>query len=291
MVGIHFDGHVDPIYILHSSEPRSLTLGEAAGVDLDGLDCVFERIVAAEVADDLGIADGLGRLFGEARPIGKEAADFVDKAGGGHFLDSGVDAMGLVFARATQAEGAIDVARRAGPLLLLGADRTAGALEDFEGALDAAEVIGMNAGGGVGVDAGEFGMECLGALAGSAFAEAGAEFGVGRGAVEEAVEQGHEIKRRSGDGEDRAAAGGDVGNGGVGCGDEAGDAEGFAGFGDVDEVVRDAPAFGGRWLGGADVHSPIDLHGIDAEDLGVEAFGEGQGEGGFAGGRAAEEQV
>lgn len=243
------------------------------------------------MADDFGIADGLRRLIGESGGLGEEATDFANEPGGDHLFDASIDAVGLVFARAAEADSAVGVSRWAGPLLLLLADGAAGAFENFERAFDAAEIVGVNAGGGVGVDASEFGVERFRALAGGSFAEAGSKFGVGGGAIEEAVEQGHEVERSSGDGEDRASAGGDVGDGGVGSGHEAGDAEGFGWLGDVDEVVRDALPLGGRWLGGADVHSPIDLHGVDAEDLGIEAFGEGQGEGGLADGGAAEEQV
>ena len=47
---------------------------------------------------------------------------------------------------------------------------------------------------------------------------------------------------------------------------------------DVDQVVRDARAIGGRRLRRADVHAAIHLRGIDGDDLAAEALGERQRE-------------
>jgi hypothetical protein len=44
---------------------------------------------------------------------------------------------------------------------------------------------------------------------------------------------------------------------------------------DVNEVMRHAGAFGGRRLGGADVESAINLHGIGGDDFAADFFREG----------------
>ncbi len=60
----------------------------------------------------------------------------------------------------------------------------------------------------------------------------------------------------------------DVGDGLVGEGEPVVDGEAIARIDDVDEVVGDARAFGGRGLGGADVESAEDLEGVGGDDLG-----------------------
>ena len=52
--------------------------------------------------------------------------------------------------------------------------------------------------------------------------------------------------------------------------------------GNIDEVMRDAGALFVRGFGGAEIHTAVDGDGIATDDLAVEAFGEGEREGGFA---------
>ena len=82
---------------------------------------------------------------------------------------------------------------------------------------------------------------------------------------------------------------------GAGFGDEAGGGITFPRFGHVEHEIGNLGARGWRWLGGADVHPAIDLHGIDGQEGGgagggarSEARGEGFREIAFAGGGASE---
>ena len=51
---------------------------------------------------------------------------------------------------------------------------------------------------------------------------------------------------------------------------ELGCVKGFVEIDDVNEMMRDAPAFGGGRLGGADVEPAVNLHGIGGNDFAVE---------------------
>ena len=48
-------------------------------------------------------------------------------------------------------------------------------------------------------------------------------------------------------------------------------------------------AFLRRGLGGADIHVPVDLHGIETDDLAGKTLGQGEGERGLAHGGGADE--
>lgn len=118
-------------------------------------------------------------------------------------------------------------------------------------------------------------------------AKLAAERGVGRGAFEDAFVPALEVEDGAADGDDRAAAGVNVFDCAVSRIDEPGGAEWLPRIDDVDEVVGKRLPNGGRWLGGADLHAAVDLHRVDAEDLGAEVFGDGARECAFAGGGAA----
>jgi hypothetical protein len=79
----------------------------------------------------------------------------------------------------------------------------------------------------------------------------------------------------------------DAGGCGFGQGHEAGGVEGFVQPGYVNEVMGDALLLGGRRLGRADIQAAIHLHGIDRNDFAADAFGQFQGDGGFARRRGA----
>ena len=65
------------------------------------------------------------------------------------------------------------------------------------------------------------------------------------------------------------------------------DREGFVGADQIDEMVGHLRLFGGAGFGGADVHAPVDLHGVRAEQFhvaGQAGHGQGQGALGASGG-------
>ena len=93
---------VEPVDVWLAAEPGELALGEAARGLLDICDRGGERDAAFEVGAEIGVADELERLrVGSDRniftrlvthPGRDEGADFVEPAGGEHFVDASVDA-------------------------------------------------------------------------------------------------------------------------------------------------------------------------------------------------------
>ena len=158
----------------------------------------------------------------------------------------------------------------------------AGEEADFEGAEGFVAVVGVDAGGGGGIEAGEEAVEA------GPLGEAGAEGGGGGGAGGEATEEGAEVEAGAAAEDGEAAAGGDGGQEGFdGAGEVAG-GEGFGGGAEVKEMVGGGLAVGGGEFGGADVEAAEDLEGVGVEDFAVEAAGEGEGEIAFAGAGGAD---
>ncbi len=67
----------------------------------------------------------------------------------------------------------------------------------------------------------------------------------------------------------------------------AGDGVVLRGRANVEHMVGHPGALFGRGLGGADVHAPVDLHGVGRDDLAAESLRELDAEAGFACGRRA----
>ena len=287
----------EPVDIWLAAEPGELALGEAARGLLDICDGGSERDAAFEVGAEVGVADELERLGigGDAdiftrlvtqlvtqlvTHLGRdEGADFVEPAGGEHFVDAGVDAGveggarrrepdfgdGVAFesvVASVVAYFATIVIRRDG-VGAAGAENFGDGLSGEDAHLDGADyllrVAGGDAGGGGGVEAGEDFVEMHGAALFGAAAEAVAEFFRARGGVGEAFEEGAEVESCAGgeDGEFRAAA--EIVERKEGVAAVVAGGEDFVGLDEVDEVMRNAVLVAGRDLGGADVEVAIDL--------------------------------
>ncbi len=148
----------------------------------------------------------------------------------------------------------------------------------------------MDAGGCWWVDALQELMEPRASVFFGAAAEAFAQVFMARGAGEEAFGEGAEVEAGSAgdDGEMVASAdfmecssgGAAIGSGGVR----------LVWIGYVDEMMRGLSAFGGGWLGGAEVQAAVDGYGVAGNDFALEGFGEAEGEGGFAAACGAQEE-
>ena len=104
------------------------------------------------------------------------------------------------------------------------------------------------------------------------------------------VEQRLDVHHRPTDDDGGASPGTDVvddGDGGVPVG---GDRGGVRDLQDVEEMVRDAAAPVHRQLRGTDVHTAVELHRIDVDDLTVERPGQGEGDLGLAGPGGADDR-
>ena len=76
----------------------------------------------------------------------------------------------------------------------------------------------------------------------------------------------------------------------VGGGEVVGDGEGAVGGDEVEEMMGDGGPRGGVGFGGTEVHSEVDGHGVQGEDVGVEVGGEGEREVGLARGGGSDEK-
>ena len=218
-----------------------------------------------------------------------EGADFVEPAGGEHFVDAGVDAGveggarrreadfgdGVAFERvSTQcSSGVVTYFFAAFPRLFFthlparggaaGAENLGDWLSGEDAHLDGADyflrVARGDAGGGGGVEAGEDFVEMHGTSVLGAATESVAEFFGARGGVGEAFEEGAEVEARAGgeDGEFRAAA--EIVEGQEGVAAVVAGGEDFVGLDEVDEMMRDVALVALRDLRGADVEVAIDL--------------------------------
>ena len=232
---------VEPVDVWLAAEPGELALGEAARGLLDICDGCGERDAAFEVSAEVGVADELERLGVGCNAaniftrlvthlvthLGRdERADFVEPAGGEHFIDAGVNAGVEGGARRREADFGDGVAFESVAAHFAtifftyfparGGAARAENLGDWlsceDAHLDGADyflsVARGDAGGGRGVEAGEDFVEMRCAALFGAATEAVAEFFGARGGVGEAFEEGAEVESCAGgeDGEFRAAA-------------------------------------------------------------------------------------
>jgi hypothetical protein len=265
-----------------TAKPGELALGVVAVALGGGGESFGLGHRAAEDGAGLAIAEGVEGAGGVA-VTGKKTAGFVEEAAGEHLSGASVEAFvesgtGRIEA---DAEDAVAGEGIAAGLPGIG-ERLAGGEADFEGADELGLVVGVDARGGGGIEAAEESVQPGGAMAASACAEAVAEaFGALR-TGEEAVEEGAQIEAGAAGNDGEVAAGGDVGEG------LAGEAAVVAGSAemvrreDVEEVVGDLAPLLRRGFGGADLHIAIDGDGVAADNLSVEAAGEGEREGRFA---------
>ena len=112
---------------------------------------------------------------------------------------------------------------------------------------------------------------------------------VGAGELE-AVEHGPGVERRPPDQHRGPAGRAQVGHHGPGPALELRDAGRLGDVEDVEEVVGDAAALGGRQLGGADVHAAVELHGVGVDDLPAQGLGEVERERRLAGRRGPDDR-
>jgi hypothetical protein len=323
--------------ILLAAEPGELALGEAARRLLDLRDGIGEAEVALEMGAEVRVADELERLNVFRHPRGNERADFVEPAGGEHFVDAGVDAGVEGGARRAEADFRDGVAFEGirthprpylfthffthfifthtdiftqGRISFATCFFTRGGAEDFgdgfagqQAHLNRADnflgVARRDAGGGFAVEAREDFVQVLGAMLLCGSQQTLAQFFRACGSVGEAFEERAEVESRAGgeDGELRAEA--EIVKREKSVAAVVAGGEDFIGLHEVDQMMRDAFLIAPRVTGyaracrrdfrGADVEAAIDLSRVADQDFAVEAFGERDGESGFAGGGGAED--
>ena len=264
------------------AEPFALAAAEAPGGAGHGGDGVEQRELAAQVGEHLAVADRVeaGRVFGQA--LAQQHGDLLDEAGAEHCGGALVDATVERLLRVGRSVGA--EAQRAA-LALPAGDRAAGSPVDFERADDAAQVVGRDAAGGVGIDAGEVVVQGGRAARFRVAGQLVAEGVIGRcGWDDPAFEQRPDVLPAAAHDQRELAAVVDVGDRRAGGVEVFGERDRFGGIAQVEAVVRDQGAVGRRRFGGADFEAAVELAGVGADDFGVEPLREFERPGGLAGG-------
>jgi hypothetical protein len=269
-------------------------------LDFDLFDGVIQRAPTGQIVAQLFVADAAGGFFGKAAGVVAEAANLFNEARVDHGFDAGIDAAAedVLFPLDAEEEG-VHGGVGGIPLGLEGGDGCAGEAEDFQRANDAAEVIGMNASGGGGIDGGKFSVKGGGTLLFGAGGQFRTKGFVRTGSFEQAIDECAEIE--DGAANDNQSSAFKLGffQLRAGVGDEAGGGVDVPGIGDIKHEVGGVGPGLGCGLGGADVHAAVNLHGIGGHNgqrgpgaavfSFTEAVGERFGEVAFAGGGAAED--
>jgi len=306
----------EPVDVWLAAEPRQLALGEAARGLLDLRDRIREADAAFEVGAQVGVADELERL-GVGRNAAivvthpfthfrrNERADFVEPAGGEHAFDAPVDAGVESGARRRESDFRDGVALEGvfthlGFFTYLTTRFTTAGAENFGDGLSSEDahfdgadyfwgVARSDAGGGLGVEAGEDFVQVRCAALSYDVAQTLAQFFRARGGIGKAFEERAEVKPGSGGEDGQFGAAAEIVEREERVAAVVAGGEDFVGLDEVDEVMRDAVLLARRDLRGADVEVAIDLGRIADEDFAVEALGEFDAERGFAGGGGAED--
>lgn len=174
----------------------------------------------------------------------EERSDFIDPACVEHGSATRVDSAVEQFAidGEPEPEGVMTwfaIAYTVAPLSVMFGDGFSGESKDFECADESFAVVGVDARGGDGIDAREFGVEEIERLG----VEGLSQFEVCAGSVEESFEESLEVHGRSACGDEWDAARFAVCDDAVGFFDESCDGEGIDGVDDVDEVMSYACLF------------------------------------------------
>ncbi len=267
-------------------EPGELASGDAVGAVFYALDGFFQGEFAGEVGGEFLISHaGHG---GEGRGVASvdEAAHFFQEAALHHFIDATVDSGVEAFSGHSEADDE-------GVYLGVFADVVGGGVfaageVDFQGAQDAAVVIGVGAFGGFRVDALEEFKEGPDAASIQLKFKVGADCRVGGDfGGPPSFQQSPDVLAGAADEEGEPAAALDVFHCVAGLLEEEGEAVGVVGVADVKEVMGDEGAFFGAELGGADVHASVYLAAVGVDDFAVQLLGELDGEGALADGGGA----
>jgi phosphoglycerate kinase len=245
-----------------AADPRSLGFGKSPSFSFDPLDSLVEIHRALEVGQELLVPQCLAGLLSEGTGI-MQAADLIEESllhhGADARVDARVDFLGWPQEQHEQCVGApIDI-----PLLLNLADGLAGGLKNLQRADHASAIVRMDA----------CGSQCIGLL------ELRVEFGVfefsqgisdgfvGGWALEEPVEEGFDVEVCAARDDRDAVSRTYVVDECCGLVEPVADGKWLVGVSDIYEVVGEALALQRCGCCGADVHAPVDLHGVCRDNL------------------------
>ena len=246
------------------------------------------RRVAVTVCSraSVGVAEREHLLVAQ-RPAGRrpvpqpdplQRAHLGDQAAGPHPVHPGRDPVVEVGPVESDVDGVVPLDR----LRQRRRERPAGQLDHLERPYQPAAVRRQDSPGRIGVHLGQSRVERRRAVRGQLGLQPGPQGRVGAGEVE-LVDDGADVQAGPADEQRHPAAGEHVVDRGPGQPLVLGDAGPLGHVPHVEHVVRYATPLGRRRLRGADVHAPVELHGVGVDDLGAETPGQLDGERGLAG--------
>lgn len=268
------------------AEPRVLTAGESLG----GAHGLGPRLVLGALLGQRGehllVAERPGRGPSLAQALCLQGAHLVHEPGRPHPVDPQGDA--FVEFGTGHVDADLDGVVHRIVTREVGGEGLAGDLDDFEGPDDPAAVAGQDGPARLGVGGGQPGVQRAGAVLGQLRLQRGPYVGVRAGELQ-GVDGALHIEPGAADQDGRAAGGEQPVDLGAGQPLVLGDAGGLRDVPDVQQVVRDGSAFGERQLRGADVHAPVELHGVGIDHLAVELLSKEYPQIGFSGRSGADD--
>ena len=200
---------------------------------------------------------------------GVQALHFVDEAVVQHLRkalgDAGVQLASIARFQADDADVGMGLGLLAGGVQ--GGQGLTGDLDDFQRALDALGVGGVQALGGDRIQRGQTLVQVRPAVFGGFGIQPGADVGTGTGQVVHGMQQRARIQHRATHQQRQAAACLDLVDQPPGIGGKFCSAVALNRVADIDKVVRRRISFFGRGLGGADVHVAVHQRRVHADDL------------------------
>jgi len=253
-----------------AAKPGELSLGEVAMALLGGGDGGLFGEGSFDYGDCLAVAEGVKRLDGSVSC--EKAAGFFNESGGKHCFGTQIEALVKLRSRRVEADAQQTEAGEGIACHDL-RKRPARGDTDLDGANELGRVVGVDSRGGCWVETGEEAMQPCRAVMLATALQTRAKVFLSRGTGKEAIREGAQIEAGSAGDDGKALARSYPLEGLTSKAAIFSGGERLVGIGDVDEVMRQACAVGGRGLGGADVHAAIDGDGVATDDFAVEALG------------------
>lgn len=264
-------GAIQPLDARIAAEPGILAAREPFG----GAHGLAARLLLAALPGQRGehllIAERPGGGASVPQPLCLQGAHLVDESRVPHPVDPQGDALVEFGAGHVDADldGVVDRIATGE----VGGEGFAGDLDDFEGPDDAPPVARQDGAAGLRVGRGEPFVQRSGAVLGELRLQHGPDAGVRTGELQ-GVDRALHIEAGAAHQDGGAALGEQPVDLGAGEPLVLRDACGLGHVPDVQQQVRDGRALGERQFRGADVHPPVELHGVGIDHFAPELLGE-----------------
>ncbi|CDN43153.1 hypothetical protein BN871_CL_00640 [Paenibacillus sp. P22] len=277
---------VDPMNVLHMPEPAQLALGESSRIPLEQLDGFLLRRPASQPGNELLVSQPLHGHGVLRHALLQQAGDLLRQPGLHHEIDSLLDSAVQLRTVHLQSQNNQFVGRLFFLSGELAAHRLPRHMDNFQRPDDSSHIVGMQLGRGLGIGGSQPGMQGIDAIGIRELLELRTE-GFVRARLGEPVSVADRLDVESGaaDNEWKLAAGCDLRNEAAARFLEVGGRVGLVRIPDIDEMVGNPLHLITGNFGRADVHSPVDLHGVSRDDFRVPCLGKLQAQLRLADGR------